>query len=100
MSIKVTNKDFENIISNNDITLIDFYADWCGPCRALSPIIDDIAKSETHIKVGKVNVDEERELANKYHVRSIPTMVVFKGGKEVDRLVGFLPKEEILSKIK
>lgn len=100
MSIKVTNKDFENIISNNDITLIDFYADWCGPCKALSPIIDEIAKSETHIAVGKVNVEEEKELATKYRVRSIPTMVIFKGGKEVNRLVGFLPKEEILEKIK
>ena len=100
MAIKVTNKDFENIISNNDITLIDFYADWCGPCKALSPIIDEIAKSETHITVGKVNVEEEKELAMQYHVRSIPTMVIFKGGKEVNRLVGFLPKEEILAKIK
>ena len=100
MTIKVTNKDFENIISNNDITLIDFYADWCGPCKALSPIIDEIAKSETHITVGKVNVEEEKELAMQYHVRSIPTMVIFKGGKEVNRLVGFLPKEEILAKIK
>ena len=100
MSIKVTNKDFENIISNNNITLIDFYADWCGPCKALSPIIDEIAKSETHIAVGKVNVEEEKELATKYRVRSIPTMVIFKDGKEVNRLVGFLPKEEILAKIK
>ena len=100
MSIKVTNKDFENIISNNDITLIDFYADWCGPCKALSPIIDEIAKSQTHITVGKVNVEEEKELATKYRVRSIPTMVIFKNGKEVNRLIGFLPKEEILAKIK
>ena len=100
MSIKVTNKDFENIISNNDITLIDFYADWCGPCKALAPIIDDIAKNEAHITVGKVNVEEERELATKFGVRSIPTMVIFKNGKEVNRLVGFLPKEEILAKIK
>ena len=100
MSIKVTNKDFEKIISNNDITLIDFYADWCGPCKALAPIIDDIAKNEAHITVGKVNVEEERELATKYGVRSIPTMVIFKNGKEVNRLVGFLPKEEILAKIK
>ena len=99
MSIKVTNKDFENIISNNDITLIDFYADWCGPCKALAPIIDDIAKNEAHITVGKVNVEEERDLATKYGVRSIPTMIVFKNGKEIKRLVGFLPKEQILERI-
>ena len=100
MSIKVTNKNIENLISNNDIALIDFYADWCGPCKALSPIIDEIAEKEKHIVVGKVNVEEEKDLANKYRVRSIPTMVVFKGGKEVNRLVGFMPKEEILEKIK
>ena len=100
MSIKVTNKNIENLISNNDIALIDFYADWCGPCKALSPIIDEIAEKEKHIVVGKVKVEEEKDLANKYRVRSIPTMVVFKGGKEVNRLVGFMPKEEILEKIK
>ena len=100
MTIKVTNNNIDNLISNNDITLIDFYADWCGPCKALLPIIDEIANNETHITVGKVNVEEEKDLANKYRVRSIPTMVIFKNGKEVNRLVGFLPKEEILSKIK
>ena len=100
MTIKVTNNNIDNLISNNDITLIDFYADWCGPCKALSPIIDEIANNERHITVGKVNVEEEKDLANKYRVRSIPTMVIFKNGKEVNRLVGFLPKEEILSKIK
>ena len=100
MTKKVTNKDFEKIISNDNITLIDFYAEWCGPCKALSPIIDEIANEAINVTVGKVNVDEERDLAMKYHVRSIPTMVIFKGGKEIERLVGFLPKEQILEKIK
>ena len=99
MSLKVTNKDFNEIISNENITLIDFYADWCGPCKALSPIIDEIADEATNVTVGKVNVDTERDLALKYNVRSIPTMVIFKGGKEIERMVGFLPKEEILAKI-
>ena len=80
--------------------MIDFYADWCGPCKALSPVIDEIALERMDITVGKVNVDTERDLAEKYKVRSIPTMVIFKGGKEIERMVGFLPKEEILSKIK
>lgn len=100
MSIKVTNKEFNEIISNENITLIDFYADWCGPCKALSPVIDEIALERMDITVGKVNVDTERDLAEKYKVRSIPTMVIFKEGKEIERMVGFLPKEEILSKIK
>ena len=100
MSIKVTNKEFNEIISNENITLIDFYADWCGPCKALSPVIDEIALERMDITVGKVNVDTERDLAEKYKVRSIPTMVIFKGGKEIERMVGFLPKEEILAKIK
>ena len=100
MTIKVTNKEFEDIISNDNITLIDFYADWCGPCKALSPIIDEVAQEATGVTVGKVNVDDERDLAMKYRVRSIPTMIIFKGGKEIERLVGVLPKEQILEKIK
>ena len=100
MTIKVTNKEFEDIIANDNITLIDFYADWCGPCKALSPIIDQVAQEAVGVTVGKVNVDDERDLAMKYRVRSIPTMIIFKGGKEIERLVGLLPKEQILEKIK
>ena len=100
MTIKITNKEFDEIIANDNITLIDFYADWCGPCRALSPIIDEIAKEATNVTVGKVNVDTEKDLALKYKVRSIPTLVIFKGGNEISRMVGVLPKEEILAKIK
>ena len=100
MSLKVTNKEFNEIISNENITLIDFYADWCGPCKALSPIIDEIAETQTQITVGKVNVEEERDLSNKYHVRSIPTMIIFKDGHEIDRLIGYMSKEEILQKLK
>ena len=100
MTLKITNKEFEDIIANDNITLIDFYADWCGPCKALSPIIDQVAQEAVGVTVGKVNVDDERDLAMKYRVRSIPTMIIFKGGKEIERLVGLLPKEQILEKIK
>ena len=92
-------EQFDSIVKDG-VSLVDFYADWCGPCKALSPIIDEIANEATNITVGKVNVDTERDLALKYNVRSIPTMVIFKGGKEIERMVGLLPKEEILAKIK
>ena len=100
MTIKVTNKEFNEIINKKETTIIDFYADWCGPCRALAPVLEEISEMDNNIVIGKVNVDNERELANLYNVRSIPTMVIFKGGKEIERMVGFLAKEEILKKIK
>ena len=99
-SIKMTNENFNNLTNENKITLVDFYADWCGPCRALSPVIEEISEEKKEINVGKVNVDSEKDLPNKFGVRSIPTMIIFKDGKEIDRLVGFLPKETILEKIK
>lgn len=96
----ITQKDFENIISNEDISLVDFYASWCGPCKALAPVLEELAAENNDLVVGKVNVDEEMDLAMRFKVRSVPTMIVFKGGKEINRLVGFLPKEEILKRIK
>ena len=98
-AIKVTNENFDELINSENTTLLDFYADWCGPCRMLGPVIEEIAEEKKDINVGKINVDANKELANKFSVRSIPTMIVFKNGKEIKRLVGFLPKEEILSKL-
>ena len=100
MSIKITKENFNELINEEKLTLVDFYADWCGPCKALGPVIEEIAEEMKGINVGKVNVDNERDLAVQFGVRSIPTMIIFKDGKEVDRLVGFLPKEQILEKIK
>ena len=97
-AIKVTKENFDELINSENTTLLDFYADWCGPCRMLGPVIEEIAEEKKDINVGKINVDANKELANKFSVRSIPTMIVFKNGKEIKRLVGFLPKEEILSK--
>ena len=100
MSIKITKENFNELINEEKLTLVDFYADWCGPCKALGPVIEEIAEEMKGINVGKVNVDNERDLAVQFGVRSIPTMIIFKDGKEVNRLVGFLPKEQILEKIK
>ena len=97
---KLNNHNFQNeIIENTGIALVDFYADWCGPCKMLSPIIDEIAEERTDITVGKVNVDENNSLAAKYNVMSIPTMIIFKNGKEQARVIGVRPKEDILTEL-
>ena len=98
---KLNSDNFRNeILDRNGVALVDFYADWCGPCQMLSPVIDEIAKERTDIAVGKVNVDNEGELALEYGVMSIPTHIVFENGKEKARLVGFRAKEEILAELK
>lgn len=97
---KLNNQNFKDeVLNNNDTVLVDFYADWCGPCKMLAPIMDEIAAERTDITVGKLNVDENGALAAQYNVASIPTMIVFKGGKETARLVGYKPKAAILAKL-
>ncbi len=93
---KLNAENFENEIRNGT-ALVDFYADWCGPCKMISPIINEIANERTDITVGKVNVDENNAFAVKHGVVSIPTLIVFKDGKEHARLVGYRSKEDILS---
>ncbi len=95
--ITITEANFEKEVLESDIpVLVDFWADWCGPCKMLSPMIADIAKEyEGKVKVGKINIDEEQGLAMKYRVASIPTLVVFKGGEAVKRSVGAVPKSQI-----
>ncbi len=98
--LKLTNKNFEEEILNGEITaIVDFYADWCGPCRMMSPIIDEIATENADVKVGKVNVDENQELAMKYSVMSIPTIIIFKNGKVHKQFVGVTSKDNILLSI-
>ena len=95
---KLNQNNFNNAIANGT-TLVDFYADWCGPCRMVSPIVDEIAEERPDVTVGKVNVDDENELAMKYEVMSIPTLLVFKDGKETARIVGARPKAAILAEL-
>ena len=95
---KLNQNNFNNAIANGT-ALVDFYADWCGPCRMVSPIVDEIAEERSDITVGKVNVDDENALAMKYGVMSIPTLIVFKDGKEAARIVGARPKADILEEL-
>lgn len=95
--ITITEANFEKEVLHSDLpVLVDFWADWCGPCKMLSPIIAEIAKEyEGKVKVGKINIDTEQELAVKYRVASIPTLVLFKDGQAVKRSVGAVPKGQI-----
>ena len=94
--LKLKNKDFETAIQSG-IALVDFYADWCGPCKMMSPIVDEIANERTDVTVAKVNVDESPELASRFGVVSIPTLIIFEDGKESSRIVGYRPKAAILA---
>lgn len=101
-TLKISSENFREEVLNTDKTvLIDFYADWCGPCKMMSPVIDEIAEElEQNIKVGKVNVDENQDLAMEYGIMSIPTMLIFKNGKEDKRFIGLRDKEEIVENLK
>lgn len=99
--MKVTSENFEEEVLNSDKTvLIDFYADWCGPCKAYSPIVEAVASENEDIKVVKINVDNAQDIAYKYQVMSIPTTVVIKNGQEVDRAVGMMSKSDLVEMVK
>lgn len=95
--INITNENFENqVLRAERPVLLDFWAAWCGPCRMVSPIVDEIAAEHSDIAVGKVNVDEQSDLAERFGITSIPTLVVIKNGKIVNRAVGAMPKAKII----
>jgi thioredoxin 1 len=96
-TIKITKSNFEQeVLKSDKPVLIDFWATWCMPCKMISPVVDEIANEIPEIKVGKVNIDEQPELANKFNVMSIPTLAVIKDGKIIKTMVGVKPKASIL----
>lgn len=97
MSIINTNNNNFNEILKNDIVLVDFFANWCGPCKMLSPIIEELSNEINDVTFAKVNIDESNEIASTYGVTSIPTLVLFKNGKAISKSVGFISKEELKS---
>lgn len=99
MALEITDGNITEILESNKITLVDFWAPWCGPCRMLGPIIDDLAKDNTDVTIGKINVDDNSQTAVKYGVRGIPTMIFFKDGEVVDKIVGVKSKAELQAKI-
>lgn len=99
MALNITNENYEALLSDSKPLVIDFWAEWCGPCRMLGPVIDEIAEENSNIKVGKVNVDEEISLATLFGIESIPTLLFFKNGEAYDKLIGVRSKEDILSHI-
>ena len=102
MSVKIiTKENFESeVLQSQKTVLIDFWATWCGPCQMLSPVVDSFAEENPDISVCKVNVDEQPELAMAFGIESIPTLIVMKGGKAVNKSLGVIPKEKIAELVK
>ena len=101
MEVKITLENFDEEVLHSDIpVIVDFYADWCGPCKMVAPIVEEIARENEDITVCKVNVDEDSALAVKFGIASIPTLIVFKDGREASRIIGFRPKDAILAELK
>ena len=96
MVVHFDEKTFDEAVRGEKPVLVDFWATWCGPCRMLSPIVDEVASEHPDVKVGKINVDEQPELARKFNVMGIPTLVVMRGGKVVSQSSGARPKDKVL----
>lgn len=101
MELKLNSENFESEVLNaNEKVLVDFYADWCGPCKMMAPVIEELAEElQGKAKVGKINVDESTDTAAQYDVMSIPTIIIFKNGKEVKRFIGVRDKQELLNEV-
>lgn len=101
MEYKFTTANFDKEVLQSEVpVLVDFYADWCGPCKMMAPVVEELAKAyEGKVKIGKCNIDDEMEIAQKYNVMSIPTFIIFKSGEAIDTKVGAMSKDELENKI-
>ncbi len=98
--VKVTDEDFDEFVEEYDVVLIDFWAEWCGPCKRLGPIIEELAEEmQGDVAFGKLDVDDNKAKSSEYSVSSIPTMIIFNEGEVVDKMIGALPKEDIKEKL-
>lgn len=99
--IHITDDTFkQEVIENNTLTVVDFWAEWCGPCRMIAPILDELSSEFAgQVKFTKLNVDENPATAMAFSVRSIPTLIVFRGGRPVNRIIGYMPKDELKQRI-
>jgi len=98
-TIQVTDDTFQDTVQNNELVLIDFWAPWCGPCKAIAPVLEEISEENSNVVIAKMNTDENPTISSQHGTMSIPTMMIFKNGQLVDRLVGALPKSAILQKL-
>lgn len=96
----INQSEFQSeVLDNSGVVVVDFYADWCGPCKMLAPILEEVQEELSDVKIVKVNVDENPDIANKYGIASIPTIKIFKAGADVNTKVGFMPKEMLKESI-
>ncbi|HRR96807.1 MAG TPA: thioredoxin [Candidatus Ratteibacteria bacterium] len=99
--IELTNDNFDNFLKEKEFVIVDFWAPWCMPCRMVSPIIENLSKKyEGKVSFGKLNVDQQQDIAVKFGIMSIPTIIIFQNGKEVDRIIGAMPEEMFEERIK
>lgn len=99
MATKQQFNNFEELVSGSDLLLVDFYADWCGPCQMMAPIVEQVNAQMQQLRVVKIDTDKYPELASKHHIHALPTLVFFKQGKPVDRIEGVMPAEQLVKRL-